>query len=132
MTRMAGLAALSARPTPETVPPVPKDAAVRIAQDFAGGRRLVDGRIGRVLKLARHKRAGMRGGDLPGFFDSAGHPLGAACQNKLGAERGEQQPAFGAHGFRHGQHKAVSARRADKRQPDAGIAGGRLDNKRAG
>ena len=136
MTRMAGLAALSARPTPETVPPVPKDATKRSTRPS------VSRRISRAVVASW--MAGLagfsnwRGINAPGcaaaispaFLTAPAIPRRRLSKNKLGAERGEQHPAFGAHGFRHGQHKPVSARSADKRQPNTGIAGGRLDNKR--
>ena len=56
------------------------------------------------------------------------HAVDAWREDDLGAIRGGKLPTLNAHGVGHGQHQMVAAGGGDKRQPDAGVAAGRLDD----
>ena len=70
--------------------------------------------------------------DLLGLLHGAAHALGAGGQDDLGAVRAQHDPAFGGHGFRHGQDDLVAAGRAHHGQGDSGVAGRAFDDGAAG
>ncbi len=90
------------------------------------------GGVGGVDKLAGNKAAG----NLPGQFlspgDGSGHARGPRGQNQLRAVGPQQLPPLRAHGFRHDDDGPVPPGRRHGSQADAGIAGGGLDDDRAG
>ena len=57
-------------------------------------------------------------------------PFSPGVSTTLRAERLEQPPAFERHGLRHRHDELVAACRTGERQADAGVAAGRLDDRR--
>lgn len=53
-------------------------------------------------------------------------------QNDFRAEVSEKRDPLGRHGFWHRQDQPVTADRRDEGEPDAGVAAGRLDDRRPG
>jgi hypothetical protein len=87
----------------------------------------MDCRVGGIVELARHPAAlAQAGEDLLRAGDRGLHPLRTLGQDHPGAQRSEEIPALERHRVRHREDAAVAARRGDVRQPDAGIAAGRL------
>ena len=108
------------------------DLAAGGLNDLAGGRAAVDVGVGGVLELLGHKDVGLGLGELAGGEDGAGHALDGRGQVDLGAEAFEEAAALDGHVFGHGEDEAIALHRGDHGEPNAGIAGGRLDDGRAG
>ena len=87
----------------------------------------MDFRIGGVLELLRHDRAGRRGDDFVGLGDSALHAHRGGRQHQFGAQQGQHLAPLDRHRFRHDQNQLVAARGGHERQSYAGVAGSRLD-----
>ena len=131
ITRSAGLRALSRRPTPVMVPPVPggADQGVELGPEVLPDLCCGTGmgvRVGGVEVLPDEEPS-MGLGQPTGL----GHcPLGAQlrrCQDQLGPEGAHQGTAFLAHVRRHDEHGPITLHGRDHGQADAGVAGGGLD-----
>ena len=107
--------------------PIVERLAFEIVDDFARGGPRVNVGVGFVLELARQKPAA-RLGELEGLGDHAHAALRRRRQHHLGAEEAHQLAPLDAEGLRHGDDQRIALLRAHHRQPDAGIAGGRLDD----
>ena len=107
--------------------PVVELLALEVVDDLArGGARMHVG-IGFVLELARQEPA-VRLGELLRLVDHADAALGRRREHHLGAEEAHQLAALDAEGLRHRDDQRIALRGADHREPDAGVAGGRLDH----
>jgi hypothetical protein len=93
---------------------------------------IVEARVGGVLELLRDEAAGGLGGQRARAADGALHALLGRDVLDAPAERLHNLHLLARVAFRHAEHDAVAARRADEREPDAGVAGGRLHDGRAG
>ena len=62
------------------------------------------------------------------LVDHADAAVGGRREHHLGAEEAHQLAALDAEGLRHGDDQRIALGGADHREPDAGIAGGRLDH----
>ena len=98
--------------------------------DLRAGGRLVDRRVGRVLELLRNPTVGRGGGQLLGLGDGPLHAVLGRRQHQLRPQRPQQRAAFQAHRLGHGQRQLIALRRGDKRQGDARVAAGGLDDLR--
>ena len=87
-------------------------------------------RVGRVHKLAGHKAAGNLLGQLLGFGDGTAHALGALGEHQLGAVGLQQLAALHAHGIGHHNDGPIAAGGRDRRQANAGVAAGGLNDDR--
>ena len=92
----------------------------------------MDRRVGRVDKLTGDKAVGDLRSQLVGLCDRTLHALRAVREHELRAIGLHDLAALHAHGLRHNDDDAVASGRGDGRQADAGVAGGRLDDDRAG
>ena len=109
------------------------DRAVGVIPDFRTGGLFVNRGVCRILELLGHEIFGrVAVGDFFRLFDRALHAFGAGGQHEGRAKRGQYAAAFDAHRLGHGQGEFVPAGRRDIRERDAGVAGGRFDNFRAG
>ena len=108
------------------------DLSIGVLPDLGAGGALVGIGVGRVHKLAGHKAVGDLLGQLVRLGNGALHALGAVRQHQLGAVGLHQLAAFHAHRLRHDDDDAVAAGSRHAGQTDAGVAGGRLNNDRAG
>ena len=88
--------------------------------------------VGGVDELPRHKAVGDFLRQLVRLGDGALHALGAVGQHQFGTVGFHELAALDAHRFGHDDDDAVAARGGDACQTDAGVAGGRLNNDRAG
>ena len=112
-----------------------RDPAVGLRPDLRAGARVVGGRVLRVAVLV-----GLPGpGDL--LRQPGGHRVvavgvlgrdGTGADDDLRAVRPEHVDLLGAHLVRHDEHALVAAGVRDQREPDAGVAAGRLDDGAAG
>ena len=68
--------------------------------------------------------------ELLGLGDGALHALRARRQHQFGAEKRQHLAALDRHGLRHGRGSARSLGGGDEGERDAGVAGGRLDQRR--
>ncbi len=124
--------------TPVSVPPVPTpeisdiDLPVGVVPNFLGGRLAMHLRVGGILELLWHPGVWRRGDQLLRFGDGGGHAAGRWRQHHLGAEPLEDHAALDADRLRHNQDAVVALRGGDPRQPNAGVAAGRLDDRPAG
>ena len=134
-----GTCARSTWPTPVIVPPVPdavheRVAATRVAelrQDLRRGGAAVRLGVGRVLELLGHEGVRvLRATSSIAALDRALHDLRRGREVQLGAVGLEQRAPLERHVVRHGQDQPVALGRAHQRQPDAGVARGRLDDHR--
>ena len=107
--------------------PIVQRLAFEIVDDFAGGGAGVNVGIGFILELPRQEPAA-RLGELEGLGDHAHAALRRRRQHHLGAEETHQLAPFDAEGLGHGDDQRIALLRAHHRQPDAGIAGGSLDD----
>ena len=108
------------------------DLAVGILPNFGAGGALVSVRVGRVHKLAGHKAVGNFLGQLVRLGNGTLHALGTVGQHQLGAVGLHQLAALHAHRLGHNDDDAVAAGGGHGGQTNAGVAGGRLDDDRAG
>ena len=92
----------------------------------AGGLK-VDLRVCGVVELLQDEAVGRLALQLLGLGDGALHAVRARRQNNLRAVGEQQNAALHAHRLRHGEDDAVSLDRGHKRQADAGVAAGGLD-----
>ena len=106
--------------------------SVGVLPDLGAGRLAVRLRVRRVHKLAGDKAVGNLRRQLVRFGDRPLHALSALGQHQLRAVRLHQLPPLHRHGVGHHDDDAVAPRRGDRRKPDAGVAGGRLNDDRAG
>ena len=104
--------------------------AIGVLPDFFGRRLAVHRRIGRILKLLRNPGIWNFFGQLLGFRDGAFHAFSAGREDQFGAQHRQQGAPFQRHGFGHRQDQLVTPRGRHERQRDAGIAAGRLDERR--
>ena len=66
------------------------------------------------------------------FVDHADGALGRRREHHLGAEEAHQLAPLDAERLRHRHHQRIALRGAHHREPDAGVAAGRLDHGLAG
>ena len=98
-----------------------------IIDDFARGRRFVNGGVGLGLELAREKPAiGLDQFDR--LLVHADALLRARRQHHFGAEHAHQLAALDGEAVGHRHDQRIALLRADHGEPDAGIAAGRLDD----
>ncbi len=124
----------SADPHDRSRRPEPGDESVDgpagLLPDLAAGIAVVRPHVCRVLELVRQK-IGFR----IGLVNPLGHPdrpVGpetALGEHELGAEGLERAAALEAHALRHRELDGETERRTDHREPDAGVAGGRLEDR---
>ena len=87
--------------------------------------------VRRVGELAHHEEApGVAVDDFLRLGYRALHALGTVREHQFGPECLQHTAAFQAHRVRHGQHQPVALGCGDERQPDAGVATGRLHQDR--
>ena len=98
-------------------------------EDLERGGAAVDLGIGRVLELLRHEVLGMLAQHLLGGEDGARHALDGRREVDLGAVAREQALALHAHVVGHREDQPVALHRAHHREPDAGVAARRLDDR---
>jgi hypothetical protein len=126
---------LSARPTPAIVPPVPAAATnasspPRLREDLGSRRPFVRVTVGSVLELIGPHGAGDRFGKPTRFvvvvaLIAEGNRLDDV---QLGAVRAQQLVFLRRLIVRHDDDRAIAARVADQRQPDAGVPGRPFDD----
>ena len=134
----SGLRSLSTSPTPVIVPPVPTPATNASTlpsvsrQISSAGRAAVDLRVGGVRELVGQeaRRRAPRRSRAAASTASFIPPSDSVIWTR-GAVEPQQALALAAHALRHRQHELVALGRADERQRDAGVAAGRLDDRRA-
>ena len=124
-------------PTPVMVPPVPTPGTnasgtrlpswARISGPVV--RRCASGLAG-LLNCCGMKRCGLSRQSSWRALDRALHDLRRRREVQLGAVGLEQRAPLERHVVGHGQDQPVALGRADQRQPDAGVARGRLDDHR--
>ena len=119
--------------TPVSVPPVPMPEtrmstlpSVSFQISGPGGLEMDLG-IRRIVELLQHVAVRRRREHLLGLRNRALHAFRPGREHDLRAEGAQQHAALHAHGFRHGEDQLVAFDRGDERQPDAGVAAGRLD-----
>ena len=134
ITRVPGRAGFNTRATPFSVPPVPKprheivEALIsEVVEDLAGRGARVHVRVRLVLELAAEEPAVCLR-ELDGLREHAAALLGRRRQHDLRAEEAQQFAALDAEALGHGDHEWIALLRAHHREPDAGIAAGRLDD----
>ena len=108
------------------------DLAVSVLPDLRAGRGDVSLRVSDVRELARDETVRSLLRELLSLRDGALHALRALGEDKLRAVRFEKRPALNAHCLRHREYDAIASRSGDRRETDAGIAAGRLDNDGSG
>ncbi len=131
-------------PTPASVPPVPTardeavDPAVGLAPDLGPGALDVGLAVGDVVELVGPDRAvRLLGGELLGEPAGIAHVVVGVLvghgrhQDQLGAAEEKHVLLLLALRLGHHDHRAVAQRVADERKPDAGVAGGALDDRAA-
>src|SRR5437667_101671 len=83
--------------------------------------------------IARLRTPGTNDAPIPWLaWGRARHPLDRRGEMELGAEPGQEPLALDAHVVGHRQDQPVASHRGRHRQPDAGVAAGRLDDRGAG
>ncbi|MNM86433.1 hypothetical protein D3C81_985840 [compost metagenome] len=107
----------------------PVEPAIHLPHDFWPCREPVNFRVGRVLKLLRHKTVGDLVQQLPGFGDCAGHALRSRRQHDLGPVSLQQGDSLLRHIVRHDEDNPIPFGRGVHRQPDARIPARRLDDR---
>ena len=108
------------------------DLTVGVLPDLGAGGCLVGGGVGRIDELAGHKGVGDLLSQLVSLGDGTLHALGAVGQDQLSAIGLHQLAALHAHGLGHDDDDAVALGSCHGSQAEAGIAGGGLDDDRAG
>jgi hypothetical protein len=104
------------------------DGAAGVVPDLEGGGPPVDLRVGGVLELVEHHRAGDLAHELFGAGDGVGHE-DPRREHDLGAQVAQQRHALRRHRPRHGQHEPVAADGGGEGQPDARVAARGLDQR---
>ena len=104
-------------------------AAAGLREDLRPGRVVVRVAVRRVVVLVRVEVA-IRIGlvDAPHLADRAVGPFQRIGEDDVGPVRAEDALPFGRDVLRDAQADAVTARRADHRVGDAGVAGGRVED----
>ena len=87
----------------------------------------MDRRVGRIVELLQDEAVRRLRQDLVGLGDGALHAVGAGRQHNLRAKSQQRNAALQAHRFRHGQDQLVALDCGHKRQRDARVAAGRLN-----
>ena len=101
--------------------------AVGVVPDLGAGGGQVNGRVGRVVELLQDVAVGRLFQDLVGLGDGALHAVGAGGEHDLRAVGEQRHAPLQAHGLRHGEDDLVALDRGHKRQRDAGVAAGGLN-----
>ena len=132
----SGLSSLRRPPAPVIVPPVPTPATIAstlpsVSRQISSAvvRRWISGLAGLenwsgMKAFPRSPAIRSRGGDR------LVHPAHRLGDLELGAVHAQQRLALAAHALRHRQDELVAARGADEGERDAGVARGRLDDRR--
>ena len=102
--------------------------AVGILPDLRARVGLVRRGVRGVDELAGDEAVRDLGGELIRLGDRALHALRALGEHELGAVRLHELAALDGHGLGHDDDDAIAARRRDRRQTDAGVAAGGLDD----
>ena len=87
----------------------------------------VDGRVGGVVELLQDVAVGRLLQDLVSLGDRALHAVGAGGEDDFRAVGEQRHAALQAHGFGHGEEEPVALDCGHKRQRDAGVAAGGLN-----
>ena len=103
-----------------------------IAQDFLRGRAAMNLDVGRIVELLRHPAVRVWSISSLGAIDRARHALFLGREVELRAVSEHQPAAFDAHAVGHDEDELVALHRRDHGEADAGVAGGRLDDRAAG
>ena len=105
---------------------------VELVEDLDRGAVVVGARVGLVAVLVGHVVGGVGLGHLERQLDRAVRALGALGVDDLGAEHAQQLGALLGDVVGHHDLQRVALAAADHRQRDAGVAGGRLEDRLAG
>ena len=131
-----GLRGFSTWPTPVMVPPVPTpetkmstSPSVSFQISSAVVRRWISGLAG-FSNCCGMTAPGISPVSSSALAIAPFMPFGAGRQLELGAEQRQHLAPLDRHRLRHGQDQPVAARRGDEGERDAGVAGGRLDQRR--
>ena len=127
---------LKRRPLPISVPPVPRPATkaaivVELLEDLGRRAVVVGGRVGLVAVLVGHVVARVGRGHVERHRDRAVGALVARRVDDLRAVHLQQLGALGRDVLGHHDLERIALARADHRQRDAGVAGGRLEDRLA-
>ena len=105
---------------------------VELLEDLGRRAVVVRGRVGGVAVLVGHEVARVGGGHLERHLDRAVGALRARRVDDLGAVHLQQLGALRRHVVGHDDLQRIALARADHRERDAGVAGGRLEDGLAG
>src|SRR5207245_1992438 len=107
-----------------------RDASRCLREDFYRRTLVMSAPVGRIRVLVGIEvLAGILRDELADKEDRAVRALAGLAINDLGAVGRDQGLALGAHIARHYELDAVTLGRADQRICDAGVAGGRVDDR---
>src|SRR5216117_2372797 len=87
--------------------------------------------VRRVLELLGHEVLRVLAAELLGRVHRAGHTLDRGRQVELGAEPRQEPLALHAHVIGHRENEPIALHRGGHGEPDARVAAGRLDDRRA-
>src|SRR5712692_1867250 len=108
------------------------ESAVDRLEDLERRRAPVGLGVRGVLELLGHEVVGVLAQELLRRVDGARHALDRGRDVELRAEAREEALALDAHVVGHRQDEPVALHRGRHREPDAGVAARRLDDRRAG
>ena len=136
MTLIEGFFAFSTWPAPVIVPPVPMPEtristlpSVSFQISSAVVLRWISGLAG-FSNCCGMIASGMVAASSSALAMAPFMPFGAFGQHQFGAEQRQHLAALDRHGLRHGQDQLVALGGGGEGERDAGIAGGRLDQRR--
>ncbi len=135
--RTPGLRAFSTWPTPVMVPPVPTPEtttstppAVSFQISSAVVRRWISGLAG-FSNCCGMTAPGVAATISLALAIAPFMPCAAGVRDQFGAQQGEHLAPLDRHQFGHHEDELIAARRGHEGERDAGVAGGRLDQKAA-
>ena len=111
--------------------PVVELLALEVVDDLARRGARMDVGVGLVLELAGQEPA-VRLGELDRLGHHADAAPGRGREHHLGAEKAHQPAPLDAELLGHGHDQRIALGGAHHREPDAGVAAGRLDHRLAG